>query len=181
MIKSNSKFKNLNSGFTLLEALVAVSILMVAVVAPMTVAQKGLSSATYSKSQMIASYLAQDAIEYIKNVRDQVSIRNSFDWNGLWGAGGFFELCQSPYLCKIDTNASGGAGLVQAYNNGDILSKDANGFYGFTGTLTIFSRKIQVALSDDLDSNGNKYKALVTVTVGWGTDQVEVKTLIFNY
>jgi len=181
MIKFNSKFKNIQSGFTLLEALVAVSILMVAVVAPITVAQKGLSSATYSKSQMIASYLAQDAIEYIKNIRDQVSIRNSFEWASLWGTGGFFELCQSPNFCKIDTNNSGGAGLIQSYASDDILYEDANGFYGFTGTPTIFSRKIQMALSDKLDSNGNKYEALVTVTVRWDADSVVVKTLILNY
>ena len=186
MIKLNFK-----KGFTLLEALVAVSILMVAVVAPMTIAQKGLSSATYSKSQMIASYLAQDAIEYIKNVRDQVSIRNSFEWDKLWDSNESPNLfiCLAPNPsdpgCEIDTNSGGGVGLVRSYTDG-VLYKDADGFYGLdsVGTdKTIFTRKINITLNDDdLDANGNEYEALVTVTVGWtGGNSVEVKTLIFNY
>jgi type II secretory pathway pseudopilin PulG len=182
MIKLNFK-----KGFTLLEALVAVSILMVAVVAPMTVAQKGLSSANYSKSQMIASYLAQDAIEYIKNVRDQVAIRNNFDWTKLWDGNESPNLstCLGGGGCEIDTNSGvGGVGLVQGYTDG-ALYKDADGFYGLesSGTAkTIFTRQIKIALSDKLDSKSNKYEALVTVTVGWtGGNSVEVKTLIFNY
>jgi type II secretory pathway pseudopilin PulG len=179
MIKLNFK-----KGFTLLEALVAVSILMVAVVAPMTVAQKGLSSATYSKSQMIASYLAQDAIEYIKNVRDQVAIRNNFDWAKLWDGNESPNLSTCLGGCEIDTNSGGGVGLVRDYTDG-ALYKDDDGFYGLesSGTAkTIFTRQIKIALSNKLDSKGNKYEALVTVTVGWtGGNSVEVKTLIFNY
>ena len=76
-IQNNIKTK----AFTLIEALVAVSILMIAIASPMTLAQKGLSTATLSKDQMIASFLAQDAIEAVKNIRDQVAIRgNDTDW-----------------------------------------------------------------------------------------------------
>ena len=54
-----------NSAFTLVEALVAISILMIAIASPMTLAQKGLSTATQSKDQMIAAFLAQgmDALD----------------------------------------------------------------------------------------------------------------------
>ena len=174
---------NLKKGFTLLEALVAVSILMVAVVAPMTIAQKGLSSATYSKSQMIASYLAQDAIEYIKNVRDQVAIRNNFDWTKLWDANESLNLyaCLGGGGCEIDTNSGGGVGLVRDYTGG-ALYKDADGFYGLNSVgsdKTIFTRQIKITKPGP---SGNNNEALVTVTVGWtGGNSVEVKTLIFNY
>jgi type II secretory pathway pseudopilin PulG len=174
---------NLKKGFTLLEALVAVSILMVAVVAPMTIAQKGLSSANYSKSQMIASYLAQDAIEYIKNVRDQIAIRNNFDWAKLWDVSETLNLstCLGGGGCEIDTNSGGGVGLVRNYTDG-ALYKDADGFYGLNSVgpdKTIFTRKIQITKPGP---SGNNNEALVTVTVGWtGGNSVEVKTLIFNY
>lgn len=80
--RSNKKtMPNLVSGFTLVEALVAISILMIAIASPMTLAQKGLSTATLSKDQMIASFLAQDAIEAVKNIRDQIAIsQTSGDW-----------------------------------------------------------------------------------------------------
>jgi type II secretory pathway pseudopilin PulG len=184
---------NLKKGFTLLEALVAVSILMVAVVAPMTIAQKGLSSANYSKSQMIASYLAQDAIEYIKNVRDQIAIRNNFDWGdlSLFGDTDTKTLCKSDDGCEIDTikDITTDSSAVTTYslvNPNHLWTDNINGFYGYTSGVgyaeTIFTRQIKIALSDKPDSKSNKYEALVTVTVGWtGGNSVEVKTLIFNY
>jgi len=187
MMKSNSKFKNVISGFTLLEALMAVSILMVAVVAPITVSQKGLSSAVYAKSQMIASYLAQDAIEYIKNKRDGVSIRNDFVRDNFLTS---FSLCLDGKSCQIDTikNSLNISEDISEYSDSKPLKLGSPsgvhpGFYQYMdGEPTSFTRKIQITLSDELDSNGKEYKALVTVTVGWGNDnKVVVKTLIFNY
>lgn len=155
---------NFKKGFTLLEALVAISILMVAVVSPITIAQKGLSSASYSKSQMIASYLAQDAIEYVKNVRDNNKITND-DW--LFG----LDPCEFGG-CQIDTINR----LVSSYDKSVPLKLDGNGFYGSVGTDTNFTRQIKIDVSED-----NPKEAMITVTVSWGTDSVEVKTLIYNY
>jgi Tfp pilus assembly protein PilV len=180
-MKYNSKFKNIISGFTLLEALMAVSILMVAVVAPITVSQKGLSSAVYAKSQMIASYLAQDAIEYIKNVRDQTAIQNNFEWDRALGNGGYFNKCLAPNGCMINTikNAiTENTSAVLDYSNTSFLYKDSNGFYGYGagGEVTNFTRQIKIKVDPT-----ETYKALVTVTVNFGNDKVVVKTLIFNY
>jgi prepilin-type N-terminal cleavage/methylation domain-containing protein len=58
------------SAFTLIETLVAIAILMVAITGPLTIANKGLVAAVGSRDQTIASYLAQDLMEYVKNVRD---------------------------------------------------------------------------------------------------------------
>jgi type II secretory pathway pseudopilin PulG len=166
---------NFKNGFTLLEALVAISILMVAVVAPITIAQKGLSSATYSKSQMIASYLAQDAIEYIINKRDENVIAKR-DWLDVLST-----FCVGvDVVCEVDTIANAGVG---ATGPGDgILFKTTNGFYGFSGLnvtnaeMTNFVRKINI---EETDPN---VSALITVTVNWGGDdnKVIVKTLIYN-
>jgi len=62
------------SGFTLIEALVAISILMIAIATPMTISQKGLSDAVLSKNETIASFLAQDGIEGVKNLRDNTAL-----------------------------------------------------------------------------------------------------------
>ncbi len=69
-------------GFTIVETLVAVAILMIAVAGPLVVATKGLTAALASKDQMIASYLAQDTMETIKNVRD-----NNLAYGNDWLAG----------------------------------------------------------------------------------------------
>jgi type II secretory pathway pseudopilin PulG len=73
MIKGN-KNKKIISGFTLIEALVAISLLMIAISSPIMLAQKGLSSSILSRDQMIASFLAQDGIESVKNIRDDTAI-----------------------------------------------------------------------------------------------------------
>lgn len=156
-----------DKGFTLLEALVAISILMVAVVAPITIAQKGLSSAIYTKNQMIASYLAQDAIEYIKNWRDEnLNTKPKKDWLEELGD------CKGDAFCKVDTINN-----EIFTNNGNPLKKDdGNHFYNYrSGVDTEFVRKVNIKeISDD--------KAELTVTVSWGGDdnQVVVTTLIFN-
>lgn len=58
-------------GMTLVETLVAISILAMAIVAPMSLTMQSLSAAYYSRDQVIASNLAQEAIEGIRSVRDR--------------------------------------------------------------------------------------------------------------
>lgn len=62
-------------GFTLIETLVAVSLLTIAVVAPMTLASRSLGSAYYARDQITAFYLAQEAIEAVRSLRDAQVLR----------------------------------------------------------------------------------------------------------
>jgi prepilin-type N-terminal cleavage/methylation domain-containing protein len=57
-------------GMTLVETLVAVSILSVAIVAPMALTMQSLSTAFYARDQIVASNLAQEALESVRSVRD---------------------------------------------------------------------------------------------------------------
>lgn len=91
------------TGFTLVEALVAISILMIAIASPMTLAQKGLSTAVLSKDQMVASFLAQDAIEAVKNIRDQIAVSQT---SGNWLTGTLLDECicdDTIYICDFDS------------------------------------------------------------------------------
>ncbi len=56
--------------FTLVETLISIAILVTAVVAPLTIASSSLFQARYSRDQVTATYLAQEAIEMIRYVRD---------------------------------------------------------------------------------------------------------------
>ncbi len=57
-------------GFTVVETLVAVTILLVSIIGPMQIASKGLFAAMYAKDEITAFYLGQEAIEYVRNARD---------------------------------------------------------------------------------------------------------------
>lgn len=101
MNKNNSK-KNKN-GFTLIEVIVAIFILVLAVTGPMSAAQNSLKSSFLARDQVIAFYLAQDAIEYLKNYKDQ---------NIIDGVGNIIEqpimnACEGPEPCDVDTLGNG--------------------------------------------------------------------------
>jgi len=59
-----------SKGFTLVETLIAISILSVAVVGPFVAIQSALVASYAARDQVIASMLAQEAIEYVRSVRD---------------------------------------------------------------------------------------------------------------
>ena len=104
---------SISAGFTLVETLVAIAILMIAVAGPLTVAEKGLSASIYARDQLMASYLAQDAMESIKNIVDtnEINIGNGTyeDDGDQWisdenGSRDLSSLCTSPSnSCYIDT------------------------------------------------------------------------------
>src|SRR3989338_10664612 len=65
----NNKLK-LKKAFTLIETLVAVTILSAAVAGPMALSIKSIGSAAVSQDQLVAFYLGQEVMEYVRNVRD---------------------------------------------------------------------------------------------------------------
>ena len=72
-----------DKGFTIIETLVAITILMIAIAGPLTIAQKGFIASIYARDQVTASFLAQDMMEAIKN-----------EQRNLWSA--------TPSSCKTD-------------------------------------------------------------------------------
>lgn len=80
------KIKDLKNqkGFTIIETLVAITILMISIAGPLTIAQKSLMAAIYAKDQVIASYLAQDLMEDIKNNRDNYILSNGLGSLPTW-------------------------------------------------------------------------------------------------
>jgi type II secretory pathway pseudopilin PulG len=71
---------SLPTGFTIVETLVAIAILMIAIVGPLSIASKGLTSALNSKDQMVALFLAQETMETVKNVKDNNIAGGASSW-----------------------------------------------------------------------------------------------------
>lgn len=78
-------FKN-KKGFTIIETLVAVTILMISIVGPLTIAQKSLMASIYARDQVTASFLAQDIMEKIKNDKSNALLANTVfsNWVGTY-------------------------------------------------------------------------------------------------
>lgn len=176
--------KNNKKGFTLIETLVGISILIVAITATFTAAQSGLSSAIESRDQVKAFFLAQEAVEAIRNVRDE---------NSLLGAGWLAGLSQSVSdpcyfgtACIFDaptrtfTQCPAGSGSCQNIRQNTNVSSATYGMYGYDSqwTTTNFGRQIQL-------TSINSDEMLVTVTMTWTKGLVTrnfiVKESILNW
>jgi len=71
---TNKMPQNKNKGFTLIEVLVAIFVLITAVVVPLTIGSKAFAYSNFVRDQSTASYLAQEAMEYVRLLRDNASL-----------------------------------------------------------------------------------------------------------
>lgn len=175
MIYNTQQYKK---GFTLIEALVATAILLVAVIGPMSFMGDSLSKIYVYRDQIIASNLATEGIEGVRQIRDS-------NLNSRWSTGttndGYNPVTATPssWLEGITQNSSCvfGADCVLEVTPSPILSscqgacisgkiyRTPAGIFTHisTGnTMTQFSRFIQVT-----SVNSNEIK--VTSTVAWKT------------
>ena len=142
------------AGFTIIESLVAITILILAVTGAASVIQTGISSYIFSKDQIIAFYLAQEGFEQIRNIRDENSINNK-DWlTDLTG-------CFSGNACTVSPAESSVVTVCSGAGNCPVLRQNPNtGFFGYdlSWTPTIFKREIVLT-----QINANETSILVTI------------------
>lgn len=69
-MKEFLKQKNKKKGFTLIETLVALAIFSISIIGMMTVLSSGLTDTISAKNKLTATFLAQEGIEYMRNLRD---------------------------------------------------------------------------------------------------------------
>ena len=78
--------KKTEKGYSLVEVLIAVSILMLAIVGPLTIAAKSLQSAQYARQQTTAFFLAQEGITAVNTFRNWYALQayigstDPWDW-----------------------------------------------------------------------------------------------------
>ena len=142
-----------NKGFTLVESLVAISIILIAVAGPLTIVSKNLAYARFARDQITAFYLAQEAVEFVRNTRDN-NVKAGKNWlKGL-------NDCSRGKVCTIDSAAN----EVRRCSMDlcDPLKLSSSGIYGYlTGTDTIFTREVSI------QEIVNNREATLDITVRW--------------
>lgn len=160
-------------GMTLIETLVAITILTVAIVAPMSLTVKSLSAAYYARDQITAFHLAQEALESVRAVRDANILKIAFSEPDA-GCNPVTLLCGIPIdqNFTIDTrnNAMVSCGGVCPY-----LATDGN-LYGYEPgwSNTIFRRTVHASF---IDVQENEIRLDVTVEWKSGTNQTRQFTI----
>lgn len=72
--RSTSSDLRRSGGFSLIETLVATAIIVMAAVGPLALAGTSLGQANYIKDQIVATFLAQEGLEIMRNIRDSQGI-----------------------------------------------------------------------------------------------------------
>src|SRR3989344_4812159 len=176
MVSMKSSIFNLQfskeRGFSLIETLVAVVILVSAIVGPLTLAQRSIHSAVYARDQVIASFLAEEVIEYIRSVRDGNEHEGKNWLNGLSNCVG--------QLCMVDVTLDSGDAFDKCDNKKlppydsfcELLAFNASrGWYGYKPkndiewTDTRFAREVQITTIPK--GNNSDKEAKIEVTVRW--------------
>jgi len=156
------------SGLTIVETLVAITILVSAVTGPLVIYSNSITNARIAQDRTIAVYLAQEGLEFIM-YRVTSNFNDGTDW-----LVPDLNPCADGTPCEIDalldsivSCPSAGCSLLR-------LDPVSNLFNYSSGPTTIYRRDITIQPS----FGGNPGNALVAVTVSWqGPEKVESFTL----
>lgn len=94
-------------GFTLIETMIAVTILSLSIAGPLFTASRAIVAAQISRDQLTASYLAQEGIEYVRILRDNEylalyppgTLTSTTAWNNFNASA--ISSCASPNICTL--------------------------------------------------------------------------------
>lgn len=160
-------------GFTLIEALIAIFIITVGAGGAFSLIYQTTAMMRFTHNRLVASYLAQEGVEIVRNIRDQNFLRayygESIDWlEGIrCEAGDQEQQCQADYLDNS---------LDQFVEN-EPLYETENGFFVHSGgggsTPSQFTREIIINPQGD--------RVDVTAKVSWGVYDVQVSTEMHNW
>lgn len=161
-------------GFTLVETLVAVLLLSVAIVGPLTIASKGLTATLVAKDQFTGFFLAQDAMEYVRFLRDSSCLASPSG-----GSGCPSNVWLSALSACISTDGSATCYLDSLGVHPDVptacsgtcptLRYDTpNRYFNYNASVPVSSQRYVRTVSIKNDPSGSTPdEAIVTVTVSW--------------
>lgn len=158
-----------NKGFTIVESLVAIIILVFAITGAASAIQIGISSYIFSKDQIIAFYLAQEGFEQIRNLRDENGLKNQNWLTGI--SANSSDPCFFGKSCAADPVPLGNPLLFRCGDTPGtcpVLRQNATtGFFGYnlSWPATIFRREI-------LLTQINAREISILVTVDWSKGPV---------
>jgi type II secretory pathway pseudopilin PulG len=176
-----NRFLKKNKGFTIIETLVAILIFSVSILGILSVMASGVTNVNYAKNKMIAEYLAQEGIEYMRNMRDTDAL---YQPNGTGFSVFQNELtsCTSSAPCGFDNSiAPGPSSTFTACSGTACLLYFNNGSYNFShalGSSSGFTREVWINL---INSNEIQIFSGVYWPQGSTTQKIIFSETLYNW
>ena len=138
------KLNKNNKGFTLLETIVAIGLIVVGLIAALTLITTSLFYVSNIQDRLAAANLTAEGIEVVRNIRD-----NNWLQSLAWNSG----LADGDYQAAYNSMA------LSSYSDSPLLL-DFNGPYNYTsGAITSYVRKISIT---NISANEIKVVSMVT-------------------
>lgn len=148
-----------SKGFTLIELIIAIFILSVAVIGVYNAFSLMVVLTSDIADRLVASYLVQEGMEIVRNIRDNnwMSASENPEYSWLNNLTFCENGCQADYTTgTISPNAT----IISAWQGeetgGAYLNIDSGGFYScHAGQATKFRRKISISIINDYTAKVN--------------------------
>ena len=152
----------MKKGFSLLEVIIAIGILVGGSLIVYGQTARILSRINQEKTKFVASYLAQEGIEGVRNMRDANWISGASSWVDGLGAGNYRVQYNSTSLLPYQDVA---------------LNLDSQGFYSYdTGTATPFKREITLS-----QPSADILKVVSKVTWPDNQNGIQAEDFLYNW
>ncbi len=153
------------AGFTLLETVIALTVILAAVVGPVALITRGIFSFSFSKNKVIAVNLAQEGLEIIRLIRDNNIACDNLNGPAVWewnrdADGGLMRRLNVGVDMQSRTTISCGSATITtprlsvSCSSPLLFESDPQspnvGTYGYqSGSATVFSRCVRITSPPD--------------------------------
>lgn len=156
-------FNQSTQGFTLVEAMVAISILLMTLVGSMNLVVQSISSSILAKNQVMAFNLSQEAVEFVRNTKDTNILQGGGD-NWLFG----LDPCLDSKKCVVDSPnniiaecSSGGCPVLRFDPSSSLYGYETSGSWS-DSVSTLFTREVFLERIE-----GSSDEITLTIVISW--------------
>lgn len=164
-----------HTGFTIVELIITIALLSFGIVGVYGAFYSTIRTNYSSSLRFTATYLAQEGLEIIRNMRDK-NVINGATWSS--GLTSCLAGCQGDY--KTGTPVQTPANQLQTYNANAFLNHNTDGFYSYdAGSATQFKRKI--TMTQELGSDTLKVNVVVSWSYNGEPFSTEAEGYLYNW
>ncbi len=166
-------------GQTIIEAVLAISVLTVGFLGIMALLSRSLFLSRVTSNELTATYLASEGIEIVKNIVDHDIYAGPPGWGSSFGGGGDFAPDYTTCTSGIGSCSVGSLTPTSCPGN-QLMLDPATHLYSYTGSVaTPFSRCVRITI---VSANEIQVNSMVTWSTGPLTSQsINLEDHFYNW